>query len=139
MTSGWPWHPWSAAWCRHWHSVRLSWRSVGWRGLYTPDHLIRGLPELLVVLFIYFGFDPGCSSSPGVCGVQPVCLRCAGALLLFASYATQTLAVPPQGGAHGATPGGAGARPGQAHLLSVSLPQAWRHARPGLATSGWCC
>ena len=93
----------------------------------TLTTLIRGLPELLVVLFIYFGSTQVLflvtgeyvEFSPFACGVLALSL-------LFASYATHP-ACRPQCGAPWAAPGGAGARPGQgAHLLS-------HRAAPGLA------
>jgi arginine transport system permease protein len=107
----------------------------------TLTTLIRGLPELLVVLFIYFGSTQVLflitgeyvEFSPFACGVLALSL-------LFASYATQTL---------------------RAALNAVPLGSGWRRRRsawargtpsfasccprpgvtpcPGSATSGWCC
>ncbi|MGL5949024.1 MAG: arginine ABC transporter permease ArtQ [Aeromonas sp.] len=106
---------------------------IGWP-VATLTTLIRGLPELLVVLFIFFGstqvlfFITGeyVEFSPFACGVLALSL-------LFASYASQTLR-----GALNAVPKGqwlAGLALGLTKsqiFLRVVLPQAWRHALPGL-------
>ncbi|MGN5138138.1 arginine ABC transporter permease ArtQ [Aeromonas sp. 164P] len=100
----------------------------------TLTTLIRGLPELLVVLFIYFGSTQVLflitgeyvEFSPFACGVLALSL-------LFASYATQTLRA-----ALNAVPAGQrlaalalGLR--KSHIFfRIVLPQAWRHALPGL-------
>ncbi|OCQ42708.1 ABC transporter [Aeromonas veronii] len=100
----------------------------------TLTTLIRGLPELLVVLFIYFGstqvlfFITGeyVEFSPFACGVLALSL-------LFASYATQTLRA-----ALNAVPSGqrlAALALGLSKsriFFRIVLPQAWRHALPGL-------
>ena len=96
--------------------------------------LIRGLPEILVVLFIYFGSSQGLflltgeyvEMSPFWCGVLALSL-------LFASYATQTLRAAlkavPKGQRQAAQALGLSA----AHtFMRIVLPQAWRHALPGL-------
>ncbi|MGL6350371.1 MAG: ABC transporter permease subunit, partial [Aeromonas sp.] len=100
----------------------------------TLTTLIRGLPELLVVLFIYFGSTQVLflitgeyvEFSPFACGVLALSL-------LFASYATQTLRA-----ALNAVPVGQrlaamalGLSKGQI-FFRIVLPQAWRHALPGL-------
>ncbi|VDR28715.1 Arginine ABC transporter permease protein ArtQ [Raoultella terrigena] len=118
--------------------------------------ILRGLPEILVVLFIYFGSsqllltlsdgftinlgfgaDPGANAdwnfdvSPFLCGAVALSL-------LYAAYASQTCAAPesvPQGS-------GSRARPGaveSAIFFRLVMPQMWRHALRGSATSGWCC
>jgi len=100
----------------------------------TLTTLIRGLPELLVVLFIYFGSTQVLflitgeyvEFSPFACGVLALSL-------LFASYATQTLraalnAVPP---GHGLAAQALGLGKGHT-FFRIVLPQAWRHALPGL-------
>ena len=100
----------------------------------TLTTLIRGLPELLVVLFIYFGSTQVLflitgeyvEFSPFACGVLALSL-------LFASYATQTLraalnAVPP-----GQRLAALALGLGKGHIFfRIVLPQAWRHALPGL-------
>lgn len=100
----------------------------------TLTTLIRGLPELLVVLFIYFGSTQVLflitgeyvEFSPFACGVLALSL-------LFASYATQTLraalnAVPP-----GQRLAAQALGLGKGHtFFRIVLPQAWRHALPGL-------
>ena len=96
--------------------------------------LIRGLPEILVVLFIYFGStqvlflltDQYVEMSPFWCGVLVLSL-------LFASYATQTLRAAlkavPKGQRQAAE--ALGLSPLQT-FVRIVLPQAWRHALPGL-------
>lgn len=100
----------------------------------TLTTLIRGLPELLVVLFIYFGSTQVLflitgeyvEFSPFACGVLALSL-------LFASYATQTLraalnAVPP-----GQRLAAQALGLGKGHtFFRIVLLQAWRHALPGL-------
>ncbi|OED46092.1 ABC transporter [Endozoicomonas sp. (ex Bugula neritina AB1)] len=96
--------------------------------------LLRGLPEILVVFFIYFGFthalflltDEFIEISPFTAGTIALSL-------IFSAYASQTLR-----GAFMAVP------PGQSEaakalglsktrcFLRITLPQAWRHALPGL-------
>jgi arginine transport system permease protein len=120
----------------------------------TLTTLIRGLPEILVVLFIYFGSSqllflladginlacatlvPGqgwCRApwdyvemSPFWCGVLALAL-------LFASYATQTLRAAlkavPKGQRQAAQALGL---PASHIFMRIVLPQAWRHALPGL-------
>ncbi|WP_429152421.1 arginine ABC transporter permease ArtQ [Aeromonas hydrophila] len=100
----------------------------------TLTTLIRGLPELLVVLFIYFGSTQVLflitgeyvEFSPFACGVLALSL-------LFASYATQTLRAAlnavPAGQRLAALALGLGKRN---IFFRIVLPQAWRHALPGL-------
>ncbi|EXU73749.1 MULTISPECIES: arginine ABC transporter permease ArtQ [Erwinia] len=131
-----------------WESAR--WRPLAWiaTGLVT---LFRGLPEILVVLFVYFGASQllltlsdgftinlavvkipvqlaiqNFDVSPFLCGVIALSI-------LYASYASQTLR-----GALKAVPGGQW-ESGQALGMKKStiffrliMPQMWRHALPGL-------
>ncbi|WP_113625773.1 arginine ABC transporter permease ArtQ [Pectobacterium peruviense] len=131
-----------------WETVR--WKAISWTGTAVVT-LLRGLPEILVVLFIYFGssqllmmladgftlnlfivqipvkLDIGMFEiSPFLCGVIALAL-------LYAAYASQTLR-----GALKAVPQGQW-ESGQALGLSKSaiffrliMPQMWRHALPGL-------
>ncbi|MBN3067396.1 arginine ABC transporter permease ArtQ [Pectobacterium brasiliense] len=131
-----------------WETVR--WKVVSWTGTAVVT-LLRGLPEILVVLFIYFGssqllmmladgftlnlfivqipvkLDIGMFEiSPFLCGVIALAL-------LYAAYASQTLR-----GALKAVPQGQW-ESGQALGLSKAaiffrliMPQMWRHALPGL-------
>lgn len=100
--------------------------------------VIRGLPELLVVLFIFFGSSQilfyltgdFIEVSPFLCGVIALSL-------IFASYAAQTLR-----GALKAVPKGqreaaiALGLPKSRAFIRIILPQAVRHALPGL-TNQW--
>ncbi|WP_439212896.1 arginine ABC transporter permease ArtQ [Duffyella gerundensis] len=131
-----------------WESAR--WRPVAWLGTGLVT-LFRGLPEILVVLFIYFGASQlllllsdgftlnfglfqlpiqvnieNFDVSPFLCGVIALAI-------LYASYASQTLR-----GALRAVPQGQW-ESGQALGMKKSaiffrliLPQMWRHALPGL-------
>lgn len=132
-----------------------AWERVKWRpGALLGSALVtvlRGLPEILVVLFIYFGSSQlllllsdgfvinlgfaqiplqvqieSFDISPFLCGVIALAL-------LYAAYASQTLR-----GALKAVPAGQ-RESGQALGLSKSaiflrliMPQMWRHALPGL-------
>ncbi|EKF9829950.1 arginine ABC transporter permease ArtQ [Vibrio cholerae] len=96
--------------------------------------VIRGLPELLVVLFIYFGstqvlfFITGefIEISPFISGVIALSL-------IFASYASQTLrgALKAVGRGQREAASALGIPPSHA-LIRIVLPQAVRHALPGL-------
>ncbi|WP_159567480.1 arginine ABC transporter permease ArtQ [Budvicia diplopodorum] len=127
-----------------WESSRL--KAIGYvgTGLVT---ILRGLPEILVVLFIYFGSSEllmvladgfslfgmtikftieNFDVSPFLCGVIALSL-------LYAAYGSQTLR-----GALKAVPRGQW-ESGQALGLSklaiffrLIMPQMWRHALPGL-------
>lgn len=131
-----------------WESVRWKWLGLLGTGVVT---LLRGLPEILVVLCIYFGASQLLVSladgfslnlylvriplrlpvdnfniSPFVCGVVALAL-------LYAAYASQTLR-----GALKAIPQGQW-ESGQALGMKKStvffrlvMPQMWRHALPGL-------
>ncbi len=131
-----------------WETAR--WQVVSWLGTALVT-LIRGLPEILVVLFIYFGSSQllltlsdgftinlylfqipvklniaSFEVSPFLCGVIALAL-------LYAAYASQTLR-----GALKAVPRGQW-ESGQALGMSKAvifrrliMPQMWRHALPGL-------
>ncbi|HGM5488670.1 TPA: arginine ABC transporter permease ArtQ [Serratia fonticola] len=131
-----------------WESSR--WKAVSWLGTAWVT-LLRGLPEILVVLFIYFGSSQllmvlsdgfvlnfglfqlpvqlsidNFEVSPFLCGVIALAL-------LYSAYASQTLR-----GALKAVPQGQW-ESGQALGLSKTaiffrliMPQMWRHALPGL-------
>ena len=103
-----------------WESAK--WRPVAWAGSALVT-ILRGLPEILVVLFIYFGSSQLLLTLCGVIALS----------LLYAAYASQTLR-----GALKAVPVGQW-ESGQALGLSKSaiffrlvMPQMWRHALPGL-------
>ncbi|EKB23774.1 MULTISPECIES: arginine ABC transporter permease ArtQ [Aeromonas] len=100
----------------------------------TLTTLIRGLPELLVVLFIYFGSTQVLflltgeyvEFSPFACGVLALSL-------LFASYATQTLRAALNAVPSGQRLAAMALGLGKSHIFfRIVLPQAWRHALPGL-------
>ncbi|MGU5768455.1 arginine ABC transporter permease ArtQ [Aeromonas allosaccharophila] len=100
----------------------------------TLTTLIRGLPELLVVLFIYFGSTQVLflitgeyvEFSPFACGVLALSL-------LFASYATQTLRAELNAVPAGQRLAAMALGLGKGHIFfRIVLPQAWRHALPGL-------
>ena len=100
----------------------------------TLTTLIRGLPELLVVLFIYFGSTQVLflitgeyvEFSPFACGVL-------APSLLFASYATQTLRAALNAVPTGQRLAAQALGLGKGHtFFRIVLPQAWRHALPGL-------
>ncbi len=109
--------------------------------------ILRGLPEILVVLFIYYGssellltlsdgftlfgltIQVDISSpeiSPFMCGVIALAL-------LYAAYASQTLRgalkAVPQGQRESAQALGLSRR---AIFVRIVMPQMWRHALPGL-------
>ena len=131
-----------------WESAR--WRPLAWLGTGLVT-LFRGLPEILVVLFIYFGASQllltlsdgftvnlgfvqipvqvaieNFDVSPFLCGVIALAI-------LYSSYASQTLR-----GALKAVPSGqweAGQALGMkktAIFFRLIMPQMWRHALPGL-------
>ncbi|MGH1409937.1 MAG: arginine ABC transporter permease ArtQ [Aeromonas sp.] len=100
----------------------------------TLTTLIRGLPELLVVLFIYFGSTQVLflitgeyvEFSPFACGVLALSL-------LFASYATQTLRAALNAVPSGQRLAALALGLSKGHIFfRIVLPQAWRHALPGL-------
>ncbi|WP_139410925.1 arginine ABC transporter permease ArtQ [Aeromonas veronii] len=100
----------------------------------TLTTLIRGLPELLVVLLIYFGSTQVLflitgeyvEFSPFACGVLALSL-------LFASYATQTLRAALNAVPSGQRLAALALGLSKSHIFfRIVLPQAWRHALPGL-------
>ena len=108
-------------------------RALVW-SVATLTTLIRGLPELLVVLFIYFGSTQVLflitgeyvEFSPFACGVLALSL-------LFASYATQTLRAALNAVPSGQRLAALALGLGKGHIFfRIVLPQAWRHALPGL-------
>lgn len=131
-----------------WESVR--WRPLAWLGSALVT-LLRGLPEILVVLFIYFGasqllltLSDGFSVPLGITSlhiqipienfdVSPFLCGVLALSLLYAAYASQTLR-----GALKAVPLGqweSGQALGLSKLAIFSrliMPQMWRHALPGL-------
>ncbi|MGB9098337.1 arginine ABC transporter permease ArtQ [Erwinia sp.] len=131
-----------------WESAR--WRPVAWLGTGLVT-LFRGLPEILVVLFVYFGasqllltlsdgftINLGLFSFPVQVNIQnfdvsPFLCGVIALSILYASYASQTLR-----GALKAVPVGqweSGQALGMktpAIFFRLILPQMWRHALPGL-------
>ncbi|OUY48856.1 arginine ABC transporter permease ArtQ, partial [Klebsiella pneumoniae] len=128
----------------------VKWRPIAWlaTGIVT---ILRGLPEILVVLFIYFGssqllltLSDGFTIPLGFTqipvqmqienfDVSPFLCGAIALSLLYAAYASQTLR-----GALKAVPQGQW-ESGQALGLSKAaiffrlvMPQMWRHALPGL-------
>ncbi|QUG76491.1 arginine ABC transporter permease ArtQ [Erwinia sp. E602] len=131
-----------------WESAR--WRPLAWLGTLLVT-LFRGLPEILVVLFVYFGasqllltLSDGFTLNLGVVqipvqmqidnfDVSPFLCGVVALAVLYASYASQTLR-----GALQAVPAGQW-ESGQALGMRASaiffrliMPQMWRHALPGL-------
>ncbi len=97
--------------------------------------VLRGLPELLVVLFIFFGsgqilfYITGhyVEMSPFVCGVIALSL-------IFASYAAQTIRGALKAVSKGQQEAArALALPKTYAFFHITLPQAVRHALPGLS------
>lgn len=131
-----------------WESAR--WRPVAWLGTGLVT-LFRGLPEILVVLFVYFGASQllltlsdgftvnlGLFSVPVQVPIQnfdvsPFLCGVIALSILYASYASQTLR-----GALKAVPVGqweSGRALGMkipAIFFRLIMPQMWRHALPGL-------
>lgn len=130
-----------------WESVR--WRPVAWIGTSFVT-LFRALPEILVVLFVYFGasqllltLSDGFTLNLGLVkipvqmnienfDVSPFLCGVIALSILYASYASQTLR-----GALKAVPFGqweSGQALGMkkaAIFFRLILPQMWRHALPG--------
>ncbi|MDW8846503.1 arginine ABC transporter permease ArtQ [Erwinia sp. MMLR14_017] len=131
-----------------WESAR--WRPVAWLGTGLVM-LFRGLPEILVVLFVYFGasqllltLSDGFTVNLGVISfpiqiaienfdVSPFLCGVIALSILYASYASQTLR-----GALKAVPQGqweSGQALGMrtaAIFFRLIMPQMWRYALPGL-------
>ncbi|MDO4430770.1 MAG: arginine ABC transporter permease ArtQ [Lonepinella koalarum] len=97
--------------------------------------LLRGLPEIVVVLLIYFGSSELIEKITGVyvefsafsCGVFALSL-------IFAAYASQSLRGAIQAIPLGQWESGAALGLNRPYtFLRIILPQVWRHALPGLS------
>lgn len=97
--------------------------------------LLRGLPEIIVVLLIYFGSTELVEKLTGEyiefsafwCGV-------AALAIIFASYASQSLRGAIQAIAIGQWESAAALGLSRAYtFVHIILPQVWRHALPGLS------
>ncbi|TKI07459.1 arginine ABC transporter permease ArtQ [Martelella alba] len=130
-----------------WESVRWRWLGLLGAGVVT---VLRGLPEILVVLFIYFGaaqlllsLSDGVTLHlgstvlalrlPNEINVSPFLCGVIALALLYAAYASQTLrgalkAIPRGQWESGQTLG-MGKR---TIFFRLIMPQMWRHALPGL-------
>ncbi|EDP60656.1 arginine ABC transporter permease ArtQ [Vibrio sp. AND4] len=100
--------------------------------------IVRGLPEILVVLFIYFGSTQVLFLVTGdFIEVSPFLSGVVALSLIFASYASQTLrgALKAVGRGQSEAASALGISQTQAFVCIV-LPQAIRHALPGL-TNQW--
>ena len=131
-----------------WESAR--WRPVAWLGTGLVT-LLRGLPEILVVLFIYFGSSQvlmlladgftlnfylfqlpvqlnieNFEVSPFLCGVVALAL-------LYSAYASQTLRGALKAVPHGQRESGQALGMSKAAIFfRLVMPQMWRHALPSL-------
>ena len=97
--------------------------------------LLRGLPEILVVLLIYFGSTELVEMLTGEyiefgafgCGVFALSL-------IFAAYASQTLRGAIQAIPKGQWESGAALGLSKSYtFIHIVMPQVWRHALPGLS------
>ena len=97
--------------------------------------LLRGLPEILVVLLVYFGSSEVVEMITGEyiefgafgCGVFALSL-------IFAAYASQTLRGAIQAIPKGQWESGAALGLSKGYtFLHIIMPQVWRHALPGLS------
>ncbi|WP_443091145.1 arginine ABC transporter permease ArtQ [Basfia succiniciproducens] len=97
--------------------------------------LLRGLPEILVVLLIYFGSTELVEKltgeyiefSPFLCGVIALAI-------IFAAYSSQTLRGAIQAIPLGQWESGAALGLSRGYtFVNIILPQVWRHALPGLS------
>ena len=97
--------------------------------------LLRGLPEILVVLLVYFGSSELVELLTGEyiefgafgCGVFALSL-------IFAAYASQTLRGAIQAIAKGQWESGSALGLSKGYtFLRIIMPQVWRHALPGLS------
>ena len=97
--------------------------------------LLRGLPEILVVLLVYFGSSEVVEMITGEyiefgafgCGVFALSL-------IFAAYASQTLRGAIQAIPKGQWESGAALGLSKGYtFLHIIIPQVWRHALPGLS------
>ena len=101
--------------------------------------LLRGLPEILVVLLVYFGSSEVVEMIIGEyiefgafgCGVFALSL-------IFAAYASQTLRGAIQAIPKGQWESGAALGLSKGYtFLHIIMPQVWRHALPGLSIILW--
>ncbi len=100
--------------------------------------IVRGLPEILVVLFIYFGSTQVLFLITGdFIEVSPFLSGVVALSLIFASYASQTLRGALKAVGRGQREAASALGISQAHaFVRIVLPQAARHALPGL-TNQW--
>ncbi|CWW42049.1 arginine ABC transporter permease ArtQ [Haemophilus influenzae] len=98
--------------------------------------LLRGLPEIIVVLLVYFGSTELVEMLTGEyiefgafgCGVLALSL-------IFAAYASQTLRGAIQAIPKGQWESGAALGLSKSYtFIHIVMPQVWRHALPGLST-----
>ncbi|WP_348224658.1 arginine ABC transporter permease ArtQ [Vibrio parahaemolyticus] len=100
--------------------------------------VVRGLPEILVVLFIYFGSTQVLFLITGdFIEVSPFLSGVVALSLIFASYASQTLRGALKALGRGQREAASALGISQSHaFVRIVLPQAVRHALPGL-TNQW--
>lgn len=100
--------------------------------------IIRGLPELLVVLFIYFGSTQVIFLITGeFVEISPFLSGVIALSLIFASYASQTIRGAFKAVSKGQREAAAALGMTRPHaFFKIILPQAVRHALPGL-TNQW--
>ncbi|MFH0232088.1 arginine ABC transporter permease ArtQ [Vibrio diabolicus] len=100
--------------------------------------IVRGLPEILVVLFIYFGSTQVLFLITGdFIEVSPFLSGVVALSLIFASYASQTLRGALKAVGRGQREAASALGISQAHaFVRIVLPQGVRHALPGL-TNQW--
>ncbi|OHY96425.1 ABC transporter [Vibrio rotiferianus] len=100
--------------------------------------IVRGLPEILVVLFIYFGSTQVLFLITGdFIEVSPFLSGVVALSLIFASYASQTLRGALKAVGRGQREAASALGISSAHaFVRIVLPQAVRHALPGL-TNQW--
>lgn len=96
--------------------------------------VLRGLPEILVVFFIYFGSTHALFLlTDDYVEVSPFTAGTIALALIYSAYASQTLRgalmAVPSGQLEAAKALGIKAR---RSFFKIVLPQAWRHALPGL-------
>ncbi|RJX73618.1 arginine ABC transporter permease ArtQ [Vibrio sinensis] len=112
--------------------VAIKWPTIGF------VTIIRGLPELLVVLFIYFGSTQVLFLITGeFIEISPFLSGVIALSLIFASYASQTIRGALKAVGRGQRESASALGISQAHaFFKIVLPQAVRHALPGL-TNQW--
>ncbi|MGK2960166.1 MAG: arginine ABC transporter permease ArtQ [Candidatus Malihini olakiniferum] len=131
-----------------WEMAR--WKPVAW-GSTALVTLLRGLPEILVVLFIYFGSSQllmiladGFTLNFGVAEfpiklsietfeVSPFLCGIVALALIYAAYASQTLSGALKAVSQGQRESGQALGLSKATIFfRLIMPQMWRHALPGL-------